>query len=417
MRMWKLKAFFTAALTVGSTIAAADLAPAAKSINQFGIELHRRITGPDENLCVSPYSIQTALAMTYAGADGATREEMARVLHFGKGNDIHASFGALQQALAQVREATATIAAQGKRRGGPSEPLVLKVANRLFAQQGFEFLPPFRSVLADTYSAPMEQLDFSAPAKAAKHINRWVEDQTNERIRDLVPPNALSATTRLVLVNAVYMKAPWANDFNDGATKPEPFHIRGDAPMPVPTMIQKSHYGYSKKDDYTALSIPYIGGDVHFLVVIPAEPSGLTALEKKLTGEELTQFAKLPATEFILHLPKFKMEPPAVSLKTPLMQMGMKTAFDEPRDSANFEKMATAKPGLFISEALHKTFIAVDEKGTEAAAATAIVMAPTSMVGKPVPPLEVKVDRPFLFAIQHRSSGACLFLGRVTDPR
>jgi serpin B len=415
--MWKLKALLAAAITGASTIAAADPAPAAKSINEFGIELHRRITGPDENLCVSPYSIQTALAMTYAGADGATREEMSRVLHFGTGNDIHASFGALQQSLAQIREATAKLAEQAKRRGGPNEPLVLKVANRLFAQEGFEFLPPFRSLLKDTYGAPMEQLDFSAAANASKRINRWVEDQTNERIRDLVPPGALSAMTRLVLVNAVYLKAPWADDFYEGATKPEPFQIRGGAPKPVPTMVQKSHYGYSKKDDYTALSIPYIGGEVHFLVVMPAEPGALSALEQKLTGESLAELAKLPATEFILHLPKFKMEPPALSLKASLMQMGMKSAFNEPPGSANFEKMSTAKPGMFISEALHKTFIAVDEKGTEAAAATAIVMVPGSIAGKQPPPLEVKIDRPFLFAIQHRTSGACLFLGRVTDPR
>jgi serpin B len=415
--MWKLRAIVAAALGGASTMMAADPAAAAKAINQFGIEFQRRIGDPDENLCLSPYSIQTALAMTYAGADGVTRDEMARVLHFGQGDAIHESFGALQQSLERVRETTAKQASEGKRFGGSTEPLVLKVANRLFAKQGYDFLPDFRDLLKKTYGAPMEELDFAANAKAARRINGWVEDQTEKRIRDLVPPDAITAQTRLVLVNAVYMKAPWAEAFSEAATRPEPFHVRGGATKSVATMIRKDHYGYAQKDGYTAITIPYIGGEVHFLVLVPAEPDGLPALEKKVNGELLSDGAKLKSTQLILHLPKFKMEPPRISLKSALTQMGMKTAFDEPNGSANFEKMTTAKPGLFISEALHKTFIAVDEKGTEAAAATAVVMVPRSAAREEPKPIEVKVDRPFLFAIQHAPSGACLFLGRVTDPR
>jgi serpin B len=223
-----------------------------------------------------------------------------------------------------------------------------------------------------------------------------------------------------VLANAIYLKAPWADEFSGAATTPQPFHVRGGAPVDVPMMRKEDqHFGYAKRDGFTAVSIPYTGNELQFLVLVPDEINGLGALESKLNADMLAQRAKLEERDVDLSLPKFKFEPPTMALGEKLQALGMKTAFDQPTGSANFDRIAPRKPNdyLYLSQVFHKTFIAVDEKGTEAAAATAVVMTYRSAMVKRSPPIEVKVDRPFLYAIQHVPSGACLFLGRVTDPR
>lgn len=395
---------------------------AATATNQLGIDLHHQLATGDENLCVSPYSIQSALAMTFAGADGETRSEMARVLHFpNRENEIHAPFSSLRGSLEETAKKSAAIVEQTKKLGGPSEPITLSIANRLFAQSGYDFRKSFRTLVQKYYGAPFEPLDFRKDSSGAtQHINKWVADQTRDRIRDLIPAGALNEMTRLVLANAIYLKAPWAHEFNEGATKPEPFHVRGKSPVDVPTMHrQDRQFGYAKRDGFTAVSLPYIGNELQFLVLVPDEVNGLRALESKLTAEMLADCAKLEPRDVDLSIPKFKFEPPTIQLGERLQALGMKSAFDQPRGSANFDRIAPRKPDdyLYVSQVFHKTFIAVDEKGTEAAAATAVVMARTSAMVKKTPPIEVKVDRPFLYAIQHVPSGACLFIGRVTDPR
>ena len=399
--------------------AAADPDAAAGAINQLGLDLHRLLAKPGENLCLSPYSIQSALAMTFAGADGATRDEMAAVLHFPKDDGIHASFAALNRALGDVAAKTSKIAATAKIYGGPSEPITLNVANRLFGQSGYEFRPAFTQLLKGSYGAPMEMLDFRKAAEPArKHINDWVEGQTRKRIRDLIPMGMIKDDTRLVLVNAVYLKAPWASEFHAQATRPEPFHVKGGAAQPVPTMNQQAHYGFAQHKGFRAVGVPYTGGEVQFLILVPDKVDGLADMEKDLTAATLAGLAKMENKEVILHLPKFRIEGPTVELSDGLMALGMKSAFDKPERSANFDRMAPRRPEeyLYISKVLHKTFLALDEKGTEAAAATAVVMAPAGAAPVQSKPVEVKVDRPFLFAIQHVPSGACLFLGRVDDP-
>jgi serpin B len=185
-------------------------------------------------------------------------------------------------------------------------------------------------------------------------------------------------------------------------------------------MRKTARFGYAKREGFTAVTVPYLGDDLQFLVLLPDEINGLRAVESKLTAEVLAGCAKLEARDIDLHLPKFKLEPPTIALAEKLQALGMKSAFNIPQGSANFDKIAPRKPTdyLYISNVFHKTFIAVDEKGTEAAAATAVVMMQaTSMRGPKPSPVEVKVDRPFVYAIQHVPSGVCLFLGRVTDPR
>jgi serpin B len=394
---------------------------AATATNQVAVDLHRQLAIGNENLCVSPYSIESALGMTFAGADGETLTQMAHVLHFPNDGDVPASFSALQHSLEEMSAKTAELAKESKRFGGPGEPVTLNIANRLFAQKGYDFRQAFLSLVKQNYGAAFEPLDFVAnAAAAAQHINKWVADQTHDRIRDLIPAGALNKMTRLVLANALYLKAPWADPFSEKKTQPEPFHVRGGPPVEVPMMQKTAEFGYAKRDGFTAVSLPYVGNELQFLVFLPDDTNGLHALESQLTANVLAECAKLEAHEVDLHLPKFKLEPPTMALAESFQALGMQSAFDVPRGSANFDKIAPRKPNdyLYISQIFHKTFIAVDEKGTEAAAATAVVMMKaTAMAGPKPQPIEVRVDRPFIYAIQHVPSGACLFLGRVTDPR
>ena len=410
-----------AAVAAFTPLRAADFDLAAGATNHLGIDLHRQLARGEENLCLSPYSIQSALAMTFAGADGDTRTEMARVLHFpSDGDAIQLSFAALRRSLEEMSKKTATIAEQSKKGGGPSEPITLAIANRLFAQSGYDFRDPFRELVKKFYGAPFETLEFKKdPDGSRQHINKWVADQTRDRIRDLIPQGEIKELTRLVLANAIYLKAPWQSEFNDAVTKPKPFHVHGAAPVNVSTMAQRKQFGYAKRDDFVVVALPYSGGELQFVILLPDQANGLAKLESKLSAGLLTQSAKLEPQDVDLELPKFKIEP-TIPLGETLQALGMKTAFDVPQGSANFDKMSPRKPDkyLAISNVFHKTFIAVDEKGTEAAAATAVVMMELSArLEKPKQPIEVKVDRPFLYAIQHVPSGACLFIGRVTDPR
>ena len=410
------------ALIAAMANAATNFDFAAKATNELAVALHHQLATRDENLCVSPYSIESALAMTFAGADGETRKEMARVLHLTNDSTVPASFAALQHSLEQMSTKTAELVKQSKKFGGPSEPITLNIANRLFAQKGYAFREAFLSLVKQNFGGAFEPIDFVANAAAAtQRINKWVEDQTHDRIRDLIPAGALDKTTRLVLANALYVKAPWASEFSDNATQPEPFHVRGGTPATVPTMRKTDRsFGYSKREGFIAVSLPYVGNDLQFVILLPDDVNGLHALELKLSVDMLAGCAKLQTRDVDLHLPKFKLEPPTMSLAEKFEALGMKTAFDKPQGSANFDKMAPRKPNdyLYISQIFHKTFIAVDEKGTEAAAATAVaMMAATALRSPPPPPIEVKIDRPFVYAIQHVPSGVCLFLGRVTDPR
>jgi len=407
---------------LGGSLFAADFDLAATATNQLGLDLHRKLATGNENLCLSPYSIQTALAMTYGGADEDTRAEMARTLHFPQqGDAIHESFAALQRALEEMAKNTVKIAEASKKSGGPSEPITLAMANRLFGQSGYDFLDSFRSFTKLLYGAAFEPMDFRKnPEKARQGINKWVSEQTRDRIRDLIPANGIDATTRLVLANAIYLKAPWQSEFSDALTKPRPFHVCGAAAVDVPTMNKRSQLRYVKNNGFTALTLPYTGNDLQFVVLVPDAINGLAAMESALTADTLAQCAKMETRDVELYLPKFKFEPPTIALADQLKALGMNSAFDEPAGSANFSRIAPRRPGdyLAISQVFHKTFIAVDEKGTEAAAATAVAMlAMARMQSPPAKPIEVKVDRPFIYAIQHVPSGACLFLGRVTDPR
>jgi serpin B len=397
-------------------------ATASQAVNELGMDLLSRGTAAGDNAVLSPYSIQSALAMTFAGADGETRTEMARVLHFPSDeSELHESFSALRKSLDSLVQSSAANTERERKYGSAAEPLTLAVANRLFGQQGYEFREPFLTLTRERYGAPFQPMDFATDWENARQaINQWVEQQTRQRIRDLIPPDGVDRDTRLALVNAIYLKVPWAEPFQESATKPEPFHVKGGAGVPVPTMSHKAFFGYQHRDGVTVVTITYSARDLQFLIVLPDDVDGLPAVEAKLDAGQLAAFARTPTEEIILHVPKFKLEPPVMRLGTALQSLGMKSAFDKPRGSANFDRMAPRRPDKYLrlSEVFHKTFLSVDEKGTEAAAATAAIMMQTTAIGRiSAKPIEVAVDHPFLFAVQQRSTGACLFLGRVVDPR
>lgn len=379
--------------------------PAVQAINEGGVRIFGIVErGSEGNLCLSPFSIQSALAMTSVGARGVTREQMASALGFPKSpEELASGFLELNGALQKSMD-------------GRQKDISLHVANRLFGAADFSFRADFLHLLERKFSAPLETLNFKkSPSRATETINRWVEERTEKRIRNLIPENALTEETALVLVNALYLKVPWSEEFSQAATKLLPFSAFGREKVSVPTMMRTGTLGYLKAGGFVVVGIPFQGGDFQFLIFLPQKPENLSCPSARL----LEMAGALPSEEVRLFLPKFRLEPPTISLAEVLQSLGIKAAFDIPRGSADFDGMAPRRPAdyLFLSDVFHKTFFALDEKGVEAAAATAVVMMRYTAAPVQREPVEVRVDRPFFFAVQHRPTGACLFLGRIADPR
>lgn len=397
----------------------------AAATNQLGLQLYRSLAPakPDANLVLSPYSIESALALAYAGAAGETRVEMSRAL--GLPDDDAALAGTLarlRDSLNQIATRSKTAAAAEAQHGGKRDPIIWHAANRLYGQRGYAFRDSFLELMRDRYAAPFEAVRFHEDPEGERvKINRWVEEQTRDKIKNLIPGGALKTDTRLVLVNALYLKAPWQKPFEKGATQPQPFHPASGGDRNVPTMHRTANLGYAREDGLTVVTLDYTGNGLQFVILLPDAGTTPDALAAKLTPADFVRWSKLgdgrrPNVD--LYLPKFRVEGSTVPLGPALRTLGVRNAFDDPRGSANFDRIAPRKPNdyLAISEVFHQTFIAVDEEGTEAAAATAVMMATLGAM-MPQQPIEVRVDRPFLFAIQHRETAACLFLGRISDPR
>lgn len=420
----KLAAPFLLLSFIALSVAAESL-DVAPAINQFGLDLLASEAAIDStgNALLSPYSIDSALAMAWVGADGATKEEMRHVLHFaGDETAVVNGLHTLARDMGELQAASRLRATSDNRSGILWTPIELDMANRLFVQSGFTPQPAFVRVLDEQFGAPLQELDFHSAVETARlAINTWVAHEMHDRIRDLIPSGALDENTRLVVVNTVYLRAPWRDPFEPGETRPEPFWVGGVTRVEVPTMQHRESYPYEKHDGFIALAIPYEGGALQFLVLLPDQRDGVAQLERTVTPAKLAAYAKMPRRDVIVHLPKFKLSPPNISLGAKLKRLGMTSAFDQPRGSANFGRIAPLRPDfyLYLSDVFHQAWLSVDENGTEAAAATEVVTLAAFGVkaGKPVPPVEVHVDRPFLFAIQHVASGTCLFLGRIGDPR
>ena len=378
-----------------------DLTELADGNVAFAFDLYDTLQDEDGNLFFSPYSISTALAMTYAGAAGDTASQMAATLHFTLPADgLHPAVNAyaldLQARAEQVTEGT---------------PFELSIANSLWGQQGFPFLPEFLDLLAENYGAGMRLVDYeSDPEGARQAINDWVRDETREKIKDLIPQGAIDAMTRLVLANAIYFKAGWLNPFEETATAPAPFHLLDGSEVEIPMMQQSESYGYVLGDVYRAIELPYRNGNTSMLIILPDEGQFEPIEEQLSPAMMMDLLGRMAYGPVNLSLPKFTHES-EFNLNDALIALGMTDAFDPGR--ADFSGMDGARD-LYISDVLHKAFVSVDEEGTEAAAATAVIMSLTSApMGEPI---TFTVDRPFVYMIRDQQTGTVLFLGRVIDP-
>ena len=381
---------------------AEDATAAGSAINAFGMDLYRRIAAGDRsgNLVVSPASIALALAMARAGARGQTADEMDAVLR-DLGTDGHAVWVAALDSLLNAR--TGSFPDES----GKAQDVTLRIVNAPFAQRGFALETPYIQVLGERFGAGLRLVNYVTAAEAARQeINGWVADQTEQRIRELLAQGDVDAMTRLVLVNAIYLKAAWQTAFDEGATAPAPFTRLDGTTVDVPLMHMGGQLPYAAGAGWQAVELPYVGGKLSMVVIVPDD---LAAFEKTLDGAALSgMVGGLTSREVILALPKFGTES-RVELGPVLAALGMPTAFT---DAADFTGISKAEP-LQISAVIHQANIDVDEKGTEAAAATAVVIRATGMSAEPV---TLTVDHPFLFALRDVETGAVLFLGRIADP-
>lgn len=368
----------------------------------FALDLYRSLSSEDENLFFSPYSIATALGMALAGADGPTAAEIAAALNAPGVEEYHAA----RNALGLILEA-ADFAVVGE---NEPPPLVFRSANALYGQRGFPFNQPFLDELATNYGAGMRIVDYVGdPGAARETINDWVEDQTENRIIDLVPEGVITTDTRLTLVNAVYFLANWLHEFNPELTTDGTFTTPAGV-VTAPMMATSIRTNYASGPGYQAIALPYVG-DASMVIIMP--------------DGDLSDFvASLDATAYRairdgisdhqveLSMPRFEFRS-TIPLKESLKGLGIELAFQPPLGDggADFTGMTDDRI-LFLQDAVHQAFVSVDEKGTEAAAATALVAGITSAP----PPAELTLDRPFLFFIEQASTGEILFAGQVADP-
>lgn len=386
--------------TIGDTgpVTPADAADIGRSIGDLGADLHRVVATPDRNIIVSPASISMAFAMLHAGARGPTATELARAFHWpDDAARMHAGFA----------EALASWAS-------PISAVELHLANRLFGDRQTKFEKAYLELGKRVFGAALEPVDFRSNADAErKKINAWVEQQTRDRITNLLPDGSLQSDARLVLVNAIYFKASWEDEFSERMTKPGDF-FAPKAKRTAQMMHRTGYMAIASHDGAQLVELPYGEGRCVMTIVLPDARDGLAAIERKLSASWLDDaLAKRNHERVALSLPKFKIEADAPLLLRPVMtELGVRKIFG---DDADLTGIAPAAEQLQVSEAFHKAFIAVDEKGTEAAAATAIAARAGS--GPPSgEPLAIAVDKPFLFAIRDTTNGALLFLGHVVDP-
>jgi serpin B len=378
----------------------AEMAELVSGNSAFAFDLYQRLRKEqDRNLFCSPHSISLALAMTYAGARGETEQQMADTMHYTLPQErLHPAFNALDTTLTGYGD------------DEEEDGFQLNIANAIWGQEGYKFLPAFLDTLAENYGAGLRTLDFANETEAARQtINDWVSEQTEEKIQDLIPKGMLNPMVRLVLTNAIYFNGKWVLPFEKNNTRDEPFTLLDGSTVSVPMMSQIESLKYAESDGYQAVELPYRDSTVAMLFILP-EAGQFEEIEGTFSVASVTTMTK-DLTPQLVHLfvPKFTFES-EFNLSETLIQMGMVAAFG----NADFSGM-TGDRDLFISDVVHKAFVAVDEEGTEAAAATAVIME------KGAPMIEdailMKLDRPFLFLIRDNDTGTILFIGRVLNPQ
>lgn len=386
---------------ISPDVSTSDLNSLVDGNSAFAFDLYQALRGEKGNLFYSPYSISLALAMTYAGARSETEQQMDSTLHFILPQErLHPAFNSLDQQLASRGED-----AKGKDEKG----FRLNIVNAIWGQEDYEFLAEFLNVLAENYGAGLRLLDFiNAPEESRVTINNWVSDQTEGKIKDLIPQGVIDEMTRLILTNAIYFNAAWLNPFSKDMTHDGTFHLLEGGEVTVPMMKQTESFGYAEGEGYEAVELPYDGGQLSMVILLP-ESGQFDTFEQLLDANYAGAILKdLEDKQVTLTMPKFEFES-EFSLTDTLAAMGMPVAFS---DEADFSGM-TGNRELAIADVLHKAFVSVDEAGTEAAAATAVVVGLTSV---PEQPAQVTVDRPFIFLIRDIETDVILFVGHVMNP-
>jgi len=372
-----------------------DLNLAVRGNNAFALDLYSILKKEKGNLFLSPYSISSALAMTYGGARGETAEEMAKALHFTLSTDrTHPAFSELDTAFDKIQE-------KGQ--------VQLHIANSLWPQIDYHLLPEYLKLIKQYYGVSITPVDYvKAAEEARKLINTWVEDKTKDKIKDLIPPGDLDPVTVLVLVNAIYFKGNWASQFDPKRTTKSDFSLFGDAKTQVSMMYQTGKFGYGEIEGAQLLELPYVGRELSMVIVLPKKPAGLSDVENQFTTKNSDAWlSRISEQDVNVYLPKFKVTWGTFELNKPLQALGMLKAFSSGADFSGMDETRT----LFIGLVLHKAFIEVNEEGTEAAAATAVVMK------RSAPRIHTfRADHPFLFLIRDNVTGSIVFLGRVIDP-
>lgn len=367
----------------------------AEQSNRFAFAIYKQFAEENsKNIFYSPFSLSIAMGMTYAGADGATKEQIADVFFFPLEDKLlHKELGGIQSEITK----------------GSSEGIDFSIANQLWADKQYKFKCSYLRMVKRAYRAPVKRMPFrTEPDKCRVDINRWVEEKTNNRIVDLLPDGSISDLTALVLTNAIYFKGKWANKFEEEFTKESPFKTLDGKKVLVNMMNIKSKFNIYQGDELKMLELPYMGNEFSMMVILPDDGISLTEIEKKISIEKLNRYIELMVeTDVQVSLPKFKFEA-EYALKPVLSKMGMPEPFSL---SANFSKMS-GNQELKIDEVFHKAFIEVSEEGTEAAAATAVVISRKSITI----PVEFIANRPFFFLIKENQSGTIIFMGRVTNP-
>jgi len=373
---------------------------AAKNVvdanNQFALELYSKLNENDDgNIFFSPYSISTALAMTYEGARGETADEMQKVFHFPENESVRRGGFARIYNLLNKKD----------------KEYQLHTANALWAQYDYQFLPEYIATVDNYYGGKVTNVDFKTKTEEVRQmINQWVEDQTNDKIKDIIPPGVLSSMTRLVLSNAIYFKGTWVKEFEKRETHDAPFRTNPDKTVTAKMMQRNdkdAKFNYYENEELQVLEMLYKGEELSMLVLLPKDEN-LQKLEASLSVEKLNEFrSNLRERKIDVYMPKFTFET-KYFMKETLSDLGMPTAFKWP--GADFSGM-DGTTNLFISSVIHQAFVEVNEEGTEAAAATVVVMELGAMIGN-----DFRADHPFIFIIQERETGSILFIGRVVDP-
>jgi serpin B len=380
-------------------VASDDIHSLTDDNNAFALDLYQSLRAEEGNLVYSPYSISLILAMIYVGARGETESQMAQTMHFPTQNKLHSALNALDLELAK----------RGKAKSKEETPLQLDVANAVWTEQTFPFLKDYLDVIAQNYGAGIQLADFIDQHEAVrKEINGWVSKKTNDKIQNLIPNGVLDPGTKMVLVNAIYFKADWLHPFDSNNTSDAPFYLLDGSDVHVKMMSQRLFgMAYARGNGCQAIELPYQGETAAMDIIVPDEGK-FSEFESTLNSQKLTEILSTlqPNGDLELGLPKFTFSTD-FDLKDRLIAMGLSDAFDP--DRADFSAM-TGGRDLYIDTVMHKAFVAVDEKGTEAAAATAGAMIESA------PAVTLTIDRPFIFVIRDLPSGQILFIGRVLNP-